>query len=75
MPTPTIDWISETCASLKPLATAAEAADTLRVSKRTLARYVATGRIKAIRGDDAGSSRVLIPRSEVERFLRGLAAA
>lgn len=67
------DWIAEAVAELKPLVTGAEAADALRVSRRTLARYVATGRLRALRADDAGSSRVLIPRSEVARFLRGLA--
>lgn len=67
-----IDWISETVSHLAPLATANEAAKILRTSPRNLRRMLADGRIKGVRARDTGSSRVLVPRVEVERYLRGL---
>lgn len=72
---PSIDWISETVADLPPLTTAAEAAKALRTSPRNLRRHVAAGRLKSLRAEESGSSRVLIPRSEIVRFLRSLEAA
>ncbi|MES1186900.1 MAG: helix-turn-helix domain-containing protein [Myxococcales bacterium] len=65
---PHIDWIAETVADLPPLATAAEAAKALRTSPRNLRRHVAAGRLKALRAEEAGSSRVLIPRAEIARL-------
>ena len=35
---------------------------------------IAVGRLKALRARESGSSRVLIPRVEIERYLRSLAA-
>jgi len=66
--------LAEIAAILPLLATIVEVADLLRVNPRTLKRYIASGRIRSVRAD-AGSSRVLIPRAEVERYLRGLAGA
>jgi excisionase family DNA binding protein len=66
------DWVSETVATLAPLATAKEAAAFLRCNTRTLRRMIADGRIKSIRGRETGSSPVLVPRGEIERYLRGL---
>jgi excisionase family DNA binding protein len=70
--TPQADWISETVAQLEPLATATEAAKVLRTSPRNLRRMIVDGRIHAVRGRESGSSRVLVPRVEIERYLRGL---
>jgi hypothetical protein len=65
------DWISETVAHLPALATASEASAVLRTSTRNLRRHI--GRIRAFRAEETGSSRVLIPRAELERFLRACA--
>ena len=70
--TPT-DWISEAVAALKPLATLNEASAVLRTSPRNLRRLIASGRIQSLRATDTGSSRVLIPRAEVARYLRTIA--
>ena len=67
------DWVAETVSGLKPLATAAEASAALRTSPRNLRRHIAAGRLRAIRAEESGSSRVLIPRCEIERFLRACA--
>jgi excisionase family DNA binding protein len=67
---PDIDWIAETIRELKPLATASEAANVLRMSTRHLRRMITSGRITAVRARESGASRVLVPRSEIERFLR-----
>lgn len=69
------DWIAETVSSLAPLATAAEASAVLRTSPRNLRRHIAAGRLQAIRAEESGSSRVLIPRVEIERFLRACIGA
>jgi excisionase family DNA binding protein len=68
------DWISDTVASLKPLTTADEAANALRTSPRTIKRMIADGRLTAVRARESGSSRVLIPRAEISRYLLGLAS-
>ena len=49
------------------LLTPAEVAELLRVSKRTVLRWVETGELRAFR---FGPRLLRIPRSEVERFLR-----
>jgi excisionase family DNA binding protein len=53
---------------LPTLCTVAEAAKALRQSVYTVHRYIAAGRFRAARLD-SGSSRVLIPRSELERLV------
>lgn len=68
------DWIADIIAGLAPLVTASEAATALRTSTRTLRRMVVDGRIGALRAKEAGSSRVLIPRCEIESYLRGRVA-
>lgn len=68
------DWIGDVLASLPPLCTTAEAAKALRTSRRNLYRLTSAGRIRAVRREHAGSSRLLIPRTEIERYLRSLAA-
>lgn len=72
MSTPT-DFIASTIADLPPFLLVAEVANTLRLSRRTVSRYVAEGRLRVLKtAEGSGAGRVLIPRGEVERFLRGL---
>lgn len=66
------DWIADAVGTLAPLATVAETCAVLRTSTRNLRRMIATGRLKALRARESGSSRVLVPRVEIERFLRSL---
>ena len=72
---PNPDWVEEALADAPPLLTVPEAAKLLRMSVRSFYRLVSTGRLKAFRAADAGSSRHLVPRSEVGRYLRTLAGA
>ncbi|MEO7037656.1 MAG: helix-turn-helix domain-containing protein [Polyangiaceae bacterium] len=67
--------VDDAIAHLKPFVTAPEAADVLRISKRTLYRLVAAGRLQAIRHSEAGGARLLIPRASIERYLRALEAS
>lgn len=67
------DSISEIENSLPALATANEAAKVLRMSGRNLRRMIVAGRISALRARESGSSRVLVPRAEIGRYLRSLA--
>ncbi|HEY5372947.1 MAG TPA: helix-turn-helix domain-containing protein [Polyangiaceae bacterium] len=69
---PDTDWITETVTGLAPLATAKETAAVLRTSTRNLRRMIGDGRIRAVRAQESGSSPVLVPRGEIERYLRGL---
>lgn len=66
------DWIADAVAGLAILATASEAATALRTSQRNLRRMIADGRIRAVRQRATGSSRTLISRAEIVRYLRGL---
>jgi excisionase family DNA binding protein len=59
-------------AELGSLATASEACTVLRCSRRTLARLVATGRLRAAKRAERGSSPLLVPRAELQRYLAGL---
>lgn len=54
------------------LLTAAEAATALRTSRRNLNRWIASGRLRAVKGGVGGSSRVLVPRAAVVEFLVAL---
>ena len=58
--------------SLPELLTAAEAAKALRTSRRNLNRWIASGRLQAVRGGAGGSSRVLVPKAAVAEFLAAL---
>jgi excisionase family DNA binding protein len=66
------DWISDVVRDLKPIATIEESAAALRRSTRSVRRLVASGQLDAVRTAEAGSSRVLIPRRAIEKFLRGV---
>ena len=67
-----IEAINEIEAGLPALATASEAANALRTSPRNLRRLIVAGRLGAMRKRESGSSRVLIPRAEIGRYLRSL---
>lgn len=71
-PAPHVDWIADVVAQLNPLTSAAEASNALRTSPRNLRRLIAAGRLRAVRAHESGSSRVLVPRLEIERYLRSL---
>jgi excisionase family DNA binding protein len=66
------DWVEDAIGQLKPLATLKEVAGVLRTSERNVHRMVADGRLHAVRSRAGGSSRVLIARTEVARYLRSL---
>lgn len=66
------DWIADAVGTLKPLATVNETCAVLRTSTRNLRRMIATGRLKSVRARESGSSRVLVPRVEIEHYLRSL---
>jgi excisionase family DNA binding protein len=66
------DWISDALAAVPAIVTADEAMSVLRMSRRNFYRLTSRGVIRAHRAREAGSSRLLIPRSELERYLRGL---
>lgn len=46
----------------------------LRTDPRTIRRWCAQGRIRALRNRETGSSRVKVARYEVGRYLESLAA-
>lgn len=72
MPTPTPqDWIDDVVADLPALATIPETAKTLRVSQRTIRRYMSAGRLRSVQHGAAGG-RVLISRTEVRRYLSSI---
>ncbi|RMG09914.1 MAG: DNA-binding protein [Planctomycetota bacterium] len=63
-------WAQDVAASLPPLATRQEVADWLRVSPRTVARYIDSGRLASIRlTAGPGSGGVRIPRCAAAAFL------
>jgi excisionase family DNA binding protein len=66
------DWIADIVGQLSPLVTAGEAAAVLRTSLRNLRRLIVAGQIHSVRPVERGSSRVLIPRASIERYLRAL---
>lgn len=58
-----------------PVLTLAEFASFLRISKKTAARWIAEGRVKAGRSTVGGSGRVLVSRDELARVLGDLGIA
>lgn len=66
------DWIDEIVAGLPALVTSAEVADILRMSPRNVTRLMAIGRLHYVQQANGGSSRRLVPRSELARYLRAL---
>lgn len=53
-----------------PLLTQKETAAVLRVSERTVTRYVASGALRAVRLGDRPNSPVRIPSGSIATFLR-----
>jgi excisionase family DNA binding protein len=69
------DWVEATVAGLPALITAEEAATVLRTTKRTLYRWCAMGRIASVKRPGGEQAAVLIPKSALVAYLRGLEAA
>ena len=69
------DWVDDALVGLPPLLTASEVIALLRTTRRNFYRLVALGCIRTVRPKDAGSSRHLIAKTEVARYLRSLEAA
>lgn len=69
------DWVDETLADYPKLLTSDEVIAILRTTQRNFYRHVASGRIRTVRSATAGSSRHLVPKSELARFLRSLQVA
>ena len=69
----TFDMAEDAVRDLPGLLTTDEAAEFFKVCKRTLARWIASGRIKAVRLTPTGSGGVRVPRAEVRRALEGMA--
>jgi excisionase family DNA binding protein len=67
--------VADACSGLPPLMLLREVTAFLRIHERTARRLIAQGRIKALRSREAGSSRVLVARAEVARYLESLAGA
>ncbi|NRA34569.1 MAG: helix-turn-helix domain-containing protein [Polyangiaceae bacterium] len=65
-------WIDEALRDVPPLSTTLEAMSLLRTSRRNLYRMVARGKIRALRPERSGSSRLLFAKAELARFLRTL---
>jgi len=65
----TPDHLRDVEAALPPLATIAEARAALRYGDSTIRQLIRSGQLRAIRSTPTGSSRLLIPRSEIIRFL------
>lgn len=61
-----LSWVDELPANL----TISEFAKVTRTSIKTVRRRIKAGLVRATRLRTAGSSRVLIPRSELRRFLQ-----
>lgn len=60
----------QVCAELPVLCSVSEAADVFRCSTRTVQSWIAKGRLRSLRAiEGAGTSRVLIPKAEIERLV------
>ncbi len=66
------EWVTETLSGLPDLLTVAEVCATLRCAPRTVYRYIDRGRLKGVRPQESGSSKLLIPRGSVGKFLTSL---
>ena len=68
-------WIDDVVASLPAVCTTDEAVSVLRCSRRCLYRWIAAGKIPAVKTGAGNSARVLIPRVAIADFLRQMEAA
>lgn len=69
------NWVTETLAGTPAIMTVEELVSLLRVSRRQVYRLLSNGRIHAVKQAEGGSSRHLVPRSSVEKYLRSLEVA
>jgi excisionase family DNA binding protein len=63
------EHLREVAAELPLLLTLEEAATALRMHHRSVQRMVAAGELRACRGKLKGASRVIVPRTEIVRWL------
>jgi excisionase family DNA binding protein len=68
-------WVDAVLATLPPLLTTEEAREVLRTSRRNLYRWIATGRLHAVKTAAGTSGRVLVPKPSIEAYLRALEPA
>jgi excisionase family DNA binding protein len=74
-PNKTPDYLRDVEASLAPLNTIPEVCKITRLGDSTLRQAIKRGEMRTLRRAPTGSSRVLIPRSEVIRYLTEREAA
>ncbi len=65
------DDVADTTAELPGVLTLREAAGLLRVSERTVRRWINSGRLGAGRTTAGRGGKLLIARAAIERILRG----
>jgi len=75
METPPPDQFDEAVRGLRAVLTLRETAEILRCHPRTLGRHIAAGKVTAIKTGHDGSSKTLILRSELARYLREMGGA
>jgi excisionase family DNA binding protein len=66
------NWVTKTLAGTPAILTTEELVVLLRMSRRQVYRLLTSGRIHAVKQAEGGSSRHLIPRSSVEKYLLSL---
>ncbi|HVW26229.1 MAG TPA: hypothetical protein VHC69_12725 [Polyangiaceae bacterium] len=65
-------WVAEAIRDLPPICKLPEVARVTRFSVRHLRRYIDAGQLRTLRATTGGSSRLLVARAEVGRFLAGM---
>lgn len=66
------NWVDDAVASLPPLVTVEELVTLLRTSRRQIYRLISDGRLSAVKQSEGGSSRNLVPRPAVAKYLHSL---
>lgn len=66
-------WVVDATRDLPPLLRLKEVCAALRVHDRTVRRLIKSGRLHALKYGEAGSSRIIVPRAEIARYLLSLA--
>lgn len=64
------DFLEDLARSLPPTLSIEEVAKVLKCSKRAVSSKLQRHELRGIRSVESGSSRVIIPRSEVLRWMR-----
>lgn len=67
-------WIADVLEGLPALVTPAEVQARARIKRRKLNQLAADGRLRVVRHAEGGSSRLLITRESLARYLRTLVA-